>query len=204
MKFGNWTDIQSKLRKKIEEIFNNQNIMELSDYQKREMIFDYLCSTLSYDENLLEEIKTGHAIRDLYSELMSVIDNNIGICNAISQYYKLLLEQVGIKSYAVICDDGTEVNHQLTVVYDSEKDIYSFDDVTSVIVGRGPKEVFFDYDLEMANKQGQGNKEILDNNKWIMYPDSLLSLLVGREKSVYEDISKLPTNISVVREKYHY
>lgn len=204
MKFGNWTDIQNKLHKKIEVIFNNQNIMELSDYQKREIIFDYLCSTLSYDKNLLEEIKTGHAKRNLYEELMSVIDNNIGICNAISQYYKLLLEQVGIKSYAVICDDGTEVNHQLTVVYDSEKDIYSFDDITSVIVGRGPKEVFFDYDLEMANKQGQGNKEILDNNKWVMYPDSLLSLLIGREKSVYEDISKLPTNISIVREKYHY
>ena len=54
-------------------------------------------------------------------ELYDVIYTKVGICNSISQYYKLLLEKVGIKSHCVICDDGTEVKHQMTLIYDKDK-----------------------------------------------------------------------------------
>ncbi len=206
MEFRNWIDIKEKLHRKLEEIFNNQNINELSKYEKRKIVFDFLVNTLKYDFDLLEDIKKGNTKRDLISELNSVIDNNIGICNAISQYYKLLLEELDIRAHAIICDDGTDVNHQLNIVYDEDNDIYSFDDITSVIVGRGSSNTFFDYDLEIANKQGQGNKEVLNDDKWVVLPEEYTDFLVNRSKSKYEDLNGLPSNISSVKQKseYHY
>ncbi|MBR2604040.1 MAG: hypothetical protein IKE10_03395 [Bacilli bacterium] len=206
MEFRNWIDIKEKLHRKLEEIFNNQNINELSKYEKRKIVFDFLVNTLKYDFDLLEDIKKGNTKRDLVSELNSVIDNNIGICNAISQYYKLLLEELDIRAHAIICDDGTDVNHQLNIVYDEDNDIYSFDDITSVIVGRGSSNTFFDYDLEIANKQGQGNKEVLNDDKWVVLPEEYTDFLVNRSKSKYEDLNGLPSNISSVKQKseYHY
>lgn len=139
MEIGNWIEINFKLQKKLEEIFNNYNIESLSDYEKRKIIFEYLCNDLTYDYDLLNDIKLFNErkkriYRNPYLELSNVIDNKKGICNAISQYYKLLLEELGIISYCVICDDGTQINHQLNLVYDNIEETYSFDDITSVIV----------------------------------------------------------------------
>ena len=146
---GNWNEIHIKIQNEIKNIFINYNFDELSKYEIRKVIFYYLCNNLKYDYSLYKKIrkfnisikkglihKDNVLVRNPYLELKNVIDNNIGICNSISQYYKLLLEEVGIKSYCVICDDGTLVNHQLNMVYDEEKDMYSFDDITNVIVGK--------------------------------------------------------------------
>lgn len=200
METGNWNVIKSKLRNKINKIFEDCEIDKLTDYEKRKMIFDYLCRTVSYDYDLLESIiESGLSINKLsrnpYYELASVIDNNVGICNAISQYYKLLLECVGISSYCVITNDGTEVLHQLNLVVDPVNYSYSFDDVTSVIVGRGTDLEFFDYDLEMANKMNQGLVNVMENRKWFILPEVYISYLVGRDNSPTITLDKLPINI---------
>ena len=118
-----------------------------------------------------------------YEELKDVVFNNKGICSSISQYYKLLLEEVGIKSYCVICDDGTPVNHELSLVYDKDSGSYSFDDVTSVIVKRGTEEEFFDYDLEYAKSKNQGKKKIMENEEFYILSEDYINYLLSREKS---------------------
>lgn len=214
---GNWNEIHIKIQNEIKNIFINYNFDELSKYEIRKVIFYYLCNNLKYDYSLYKKIrkfnisikkglinKDNVLVRNPYLELKNVIDNNIGICNSISQYYKLLLEEVGIKSYCVICDDGTLVNHQLNMVYDEEKDTYSFDDITNVIVGSGDLSTFFDYDLETANSLNQGNKEILDDNKWVILEEEYISYLVGKESPKYKTIDKLPSNISMVKQNNSY
>ena len=64
METGNWNVIKSKLRNKINKIFEDCEIDKLTDYEKRKMIFDYLCRTVSYDYDLLESIiESGLSIR---------------------------------------------------------------------------------------------------------------------------------------------
>lgn len=201
-----WKDVQDNLTKTINIIFNGYDISNLSYYEKRKMIFEYLTNTLNYDYDLLNQIKNfeinkSKIIRDPIKELNSVINNNIGICNAISQYYKLLLEVVGIKSYCVICDDGTEVNHQLNLVYDSDNDSYSFDDITSVIVGRGTTEDYYDYDLQFAHSVNQGNKNIMNDQSFVVLPEDYINYLVNREISLSETLERLPENILSVKNK---
>lgn len=207
MEAGNWTEIQTKIKEKIKQIFFCYDMDKLSLYEKRKIVFEYLCNNLSYDFKLLEKIKYNVSNfpkipRNPYTELKSVFDNNIGVCNAISQYYKLLLEEIGISSYCVVCDDGTNVNHQLVVVENAEDDSYSFDDITSVIVDRGTKEEFFDYDLEFANSHNQGNKCISDEEKWVILPEEYIDFLVGRDQSTVRKLDYLPTNIKSHKNKF--
>ena len=207
MEAGNWTEIQTKIKEKIKQIFFCYDMDKLSLYEKRKIVFEYLCNNLSYDFKLLEKIKYNVSNfpkipRNPYTELKSVFDNNIGVCNAISQYYKLLLEEIDIISYCVVCDDGTNVNHQLVVVENIDDSSFSFDDITSVIVGRGTKDEFFDYDLEFANSHNQGNKCISDEEKWVILPEEYIDFLVGREKSKAISLDYLPTNIKSQKNKF--
>ena len=201
MKSGNWDNIRSYLIDKVNIIFKNYDINQLTDYEKRRIIFEYLCNSLSYDFELLEDIRNFNLYRkpvkrNLYLELESVIYNNKGICNAISQYYKLLLEMVGIKAICVVCSDGTEVFHQLNLVYDRENDSYSFDDVTSVIVNRGTMDDFFDYDIMFANSVNQGNKKVIDDIYWVAMPENNVNYLVGRDLTDDEEnFYIIPNNI---------
>lgn len=209
MKEGNiimesWEEINQQLDITIDKIFENYAIHELSEYEKRKIIFDYLCSTLTYDYELLEKIKNAKKYktpvsRNSKKELTSVVTNSHGICNGISQYYKLLLEKVGIKAHCVICDDGTDVNHQLTLVYSDEKDAYSFDDITGVIVGRGTKEEYFDYNLEQANALGQGNRLLITKQYFAMLPDDYIDYVVGRTSHFSGTLKTLPDNIRSIK-----
>lgn len=201
MKVGNWSNIKIKLNETINDIFSGCDIDSLTDYEKRKIIFEWMCNNITYDYNLLSDIKNFNLnrtpiVRELYLELENVIYNSKGICNAISQYYKLLLEEVGIKAYCVICDDGTLVNHQLNLILDQETGNYSFDDVTSVIVNRGTKEEFFDYDLDYANSVNQGNNPVFDDDYWVVLPEEYIDYLVGRPSKVSDDLKKLPSNIT--------
>lgn len=209
MEKGNISEIKMKLESALNTIFYNYNLNELSEYEKRRIVFTYLCENLAYDYLLLKEIKDSNEgkkriIRNPYYELLDVFDNHKGICNAISQYYKLLLEKLGIKSYCVICDDGTSVNHQLNLVYDTLNNSFSFDDVTSVIVNRGTIDEYFDYNLEFANSVNQGNKVILDNEKWVILPEEYVNYLIGREFSIFPTIENLPNNIRAIKQTQTY
>jgi len=206
MEKGNWVEIKKKLQITLEEIFYNYDFQNLSNYEKRKIIFDFLCDNISYDYELLNNIREFHTSkkqvsRNTFLELSSVINKKIGICNAISQYYKLLLEEVGIISYCVICDDGTQVKHQLNLVYDDYHRTYSFDDVTSVIVKRGTNEEYFDYDLETANSFNQGNAEVFKDKKWFILPEEYINFLIGRDRKSDRRLEVLPNNISSIKLK---
>lgn len=195
-----WNSIKDNLIKTINTIFANYDINQLSCYEKRRIIYEYLANTLSYDYDTLDKIndfkKTGNPVaRNNIQELYNVMYNKKGLCNAISQYYKLLLEQVGIKAYCVICDDGTLVKHQLNLVYDDDNDSYSFDDVTSVIVQRGDISDFFDYDIAFANSVNQGKKIIMNSHYFFVLPEDLINYLVKRKESLCEKLVYLPDNI---------
>lgn len=206
MEKGNWFEIRKKLQLTLEEMFYKYDLENLDCYEKRKIIFDYLCDNVSYDYELLKDIRDFNeskkrVSRNPFLELSNVIDKKIGVCNAISQYYKLLLQEVGITSYCVICDDGTPVKHQLNLVYDDCHGMYSFDDITSVIVGRGTKEEYFDYDLESANFYNQGNVEVYKNKKWFVLPNDYINYLIGKEKESAVCLDDLPNNISSIKLK---
>lgn len=203
MEKGDWNKINSKLGMDIKHIFNGYDIDILSDFEKRKIIFEYLSNNISYDFELLDAIREFHinrtpVARDSYLELDSVIFESKGICNGISQYYKLLLEKIGVKSICVICDDGTPVKHQLTLVYNEETDSYSFDDVVSVIVGRGTIDDYFDYDMQTANLHNQGNRFVHNDKKWFILPDSFIYFLIGRDIKNAINIEDMPENIRSV------
>ena len=200
-------DYEKELSQMIKIIFADCNIENLSSYEKRERIFSYLTDTVSYDFELLEKIREKELdkrnvtlIRNPKQELLDVVFYKKGICNGISQCYKLLLEEVGIHSYCVICDDGTDVKHQLNLVYDKENDVYSFDDVTSVIVKRGTKDQFFDYDMESANKLSQFNRVIFEGRKHFVLPETYVNYILGRDKGISPNIDYLPENIASVKD----
>jgi len=200
-----WEEIDKKITLKIEQIFKNKPIYTMSSYERRKTIFEYLCNNVTYDHELLQDIELAKYFNEKLSrnpttELMSVVDKQHGICNAISQYYKLLLEKVGVKSYCVICDDQTEINHQLSLVYNDETNTYSFDDVTSVIVKRGTQEEYFDYDVEQARKLGQGTRILLTHQYFTFLTEEYIDYVVKRKQHPYTTINELPTNIEKVKQ----
>lgn len=93
-------------------------------------------------------------------------------------------------------------------MYDEKNNSFSFDDITSVIVNRGTKEDFFDYDIEDANRLNQGTKELFDNHNWVPLPTELLYYLIGREDSEYLEYennkgyaTSIPTNIKSIKKQ---
>lgn len=216
MKKGNFEEIDKRLYELYDDIFWGINVSELSAIEKRKTIYDYLVQTIKYDYDLLEGIKNNQdnskpkIIRDLSEEIMSVLYKNKGICNAISQVYKLLLEKVNIYSMCVVTTDGTTVPHQLNLVFNKEENTFSFDDITSVIVDRGSAKEFFNYDIVSANSLNQGNSQVMEQSNWIAMPSDLLYYLVGRKdngynnfgyKEVYSDMGlQMPKNIKKINE----
>ncbi len=201
---GNWDLLKEKLELKIKEIFKDKDISKLSKYEVRRTIYDYFCDNLKYDYELLKNMKDPDFYRDggkrePYLEIESVLNDNIGICNSISQVYIMLLEQVGIDSKFIVCDDGIIGTHALTLVYDEEHNIYSLDDITSVIVGRGDKDRFFDYSLTMAGIYGQGNKPIDKDKRWEIVGNGYIDFLVGRTPGRTFLFEEIPSNISSVK-----
>ena len=195
-----WEDISNSLDEMLYKIFLNNNIDELSNFEKRKLIFDYIVNNIDYDYKLLDIIKHNTKVRNnktknfipryIIEEIPKLIKNKIGVCNAISQVYKLLLEKVGIYSMCIICDDTTNIPHQLVLV--KSDDSYSFDDPTSIIVKRGTTKEFFNYDLQSAKENKQKN--------FIGLPSEYVYCIVGRieegeEEKTDDGFLKLPTNI---------
>lgn len=211
MKTANWNLVNSKLDEILQLVFRDYDFEELTSMQKRNLIFNYLANDLQYDYEILEGIKSNYknknnkVARDLSNEVMSVIYDKKGICNAISQVYKLLLEKIGIYAICICCNDSTTVPHQLNLVYNKAENTFSFDDITSVIVGRGTNEDFFNYDIDDANKLGQGNKDVTPGQRWLALPTEMVYFLVGRTDNNFKKFGfaeemgdvgiKLPTNI---------
>ena len=263
MFYGIWDQIRKKLEEENKIIFKDLKVEKLSSYEKRKIIYNYLCENIKYDYSKLFDIYLSTIYPDIeeqifnnkeqfiisvlndyqifdpaaykalkdkvdnmnyekgrnpYLELESVINNHVGICNGISQYYKLLLEINGIYSVCVICDNMTPRNHQINLVYDDENKTYSFDDVTSAIIDKEKKESCFDYDIEMAKELNQGirpvgylishGKEIDDmyDSFGIILSSDVINLYVGKKDKEYlkYELEKnnninLPNNIISMR-----
>lgn len=183
-----WNEMSIILDDMLNKIFNNTDFNSMTNFEKRKRIFDYMVNNVKYDYQLLEDIKFNEKLRknnfsnqndtkfkkrNLTNEVLNVVTKNKGICSSISQIYKMLLDRVNIESICFICNDSTEIPHQLVLV--KEEDICSFDDITSVIVNRGSKEDFFDYDLEDAINYHQTDMFGL--------PSELVYAIVGRDYS---------------------
>ncbi len=200
--------LRQTLINRIKDIFAEVEVDSMSQYQKRQVIFSYLCDSVQYDFSLLDKIAENERItegrlrnrRCPVEELHKAVFDNVGICSSISQYYKLLLEQVGISSYCVVCDNGMPVKHQIAMVYDESSNSYSFDDVTSVIVGLGNKSDFFDYDISKANRNGQGKAPVIDNQNFVILAEEYIDYLVDRRQSFSKPLTRMPINIRSVSE----
>lgn len=214
MRFGNWKELKEKLESINDEIFYSYNTNELSDYEKRRKIFDYLCDNLSYDYLYLNKIisisnkQTTDYSRNPYEEVENVIYNKVGVCNGIAQTYRILLELNNIYSLCVNCDNGMEVSHQLNLVYDKTHYTYSFDDITSVLIGIDSKDNLFDYDKEYASSINQGNKNIMneEDGEWMFLTALYLDTLLGRKSDFYKQFNidngfnwHLPSNIKSIK-----
>ena len=176
-------NIDQMLNKRIQDIFQDKDFGNLSEYEKRNLIFEHVCRNGKYNYRLLDAIKDGMAKRNLYAELCAAINEEEAICNALAGYYKLLLDKIGIYSVCICCNDGTNVPHQLNLVRNADG-TYSFDDVTSVIVKRGKIDDFFDYDIEDAKSLGQGKQFIEGTDEyWIII--SSIYYLIKRDMSQY-------------------
>lgn len=217
-RLGTWEETKKVLELENEKIFENFDINKLSNYEKRKIIFEYLCSKLKYDFAKLESIRKKEK-RDLSEELAKVIFEYEGVCNAIAQYYKLLLEINGIYSACVVCVEPMVENnqityqgHQLNLVYDEENNIYSFDDITMTIIEQCLGDKYFDYDLKSAHEYGQGIKNIdYIEEKWWILPTEFVYAFFERTDTDYlkfgienlDYLSELPLNIKSVKNIQH-
>ena len=192
-------DINKMVDNMLNEIFLGIDINKLSSYEKREKIFAYLANNIKYDFEQFDIILKSHigiakVSRDLRQEFLDPLVNKKGICNGISQVYKLLLEKVGIYSMCVICNIVTEngvVPHQLNIVYNQDNNTFSFDDVTLAII-KGDLNEYFDYDNPENIEERQGVFPI-EKFKWMVFDDDLVNYyakrtntLVKRPESVNE------------------
>lgn len=207
IKWNNITekDINNLLDMTIEKIFEKENIEELSNYEKRKIIYDYLVENKKYNEEYFAGILSNYDkkntkmfSRNLQQEFLEPLISNKGICNGFSQLYKVLLEKIGIFSYCINCmikNENSFVGHQLNLVYDYETETFSFDDITFGII-KNTKIEYFDYDLEEAinKEEKQGYKSIHDNTKWMVIDESIIDYYMKRNKPVMTAPIKLTMN----------
>lgn len=149
------------LNKMYNEIFTSTE--ELTPFEKRNKIFDYMVNNIEYDIDLWKNRIEKHIPKDYRSEVMSVLKEHKGVCNSISLVYKLLLEMTGIYSICVNTYYEKYIGHQMNLV--KMGNVYSFDDITSVIIELGNKDDFFNYDyVDAVYKNKQGALPLLPNS----------------------------------------
>jgi len=215
MNFLDWEEVSMKLDNILKEIFNKKDLDSFSTMEKREKIYNYMVSTISFDYELWEKIKISKTSlnnktpRNSALEIKNILDNKKGICSAISHVYKLLLEKVDIYAICVITDNEQLAAHELVLV--EENNDFSFDDITSALFDKSKK--WFNYDLKDAYDQNQGKKEIMDNKKWVALPTTFVYNVVGRTDNNHEKITeykedvqtfKLPDNILKANQKKEF
>lgn len=189
----NWSEIEPLIEQKLKTIFNNDDYHNLSIYERRKKIYDYLCDTLEFDE---EELYNQN--KDIKKEIMDVLNNNKGICNSISYVYKILLEKVNVYSLVLFCKDEDDMHTILLV--DNGNGTLSFDDISigiysKKISGAGISiEERFDYDLEDAKDMNQGIRKIDSNNNYLILPSESVNYFMGKKDESYKNVK--PKNVN--------
>ena len=83
---------KDKINQLYEDIFYGYNTNDLTNIEKRKIIFNYLTNTLEYDYDLLEGIKLNNLgkgnkfPRYLSNEIMSVLTNKKGVVMLFLKY----------------------------------------------------------------------------------------------------------------------
>ena len=62
-------------------------------------------------------------------------------------------------------------------------------------------EDYYDYDLQFAHSVNQGNKNIMNDQSFVVLPEDYINYLVNREISLSETLERLPENILSVKNK---
>lgn len=194
--------IDNLINKLFYQIFDNKDLKQLSNLEKRLEIYMYLVNHIKYDYLLLETRKKRGPVNN-YQEIVDVLTKDTGICSSISQVYKLLLEKINIESICFCCNDTTEIFHQILLV--KENNSYSFDDITSVIVGRNDLFNCFGYDVSYANM-------VHKQTDFFGLPSEIIDAIIGRKTKKYnerknqEGFVLLPANILSIsgNQKEHF
>ena len=207
--------LNSILKSVLERIFENKTFRDLSNFQRRQCVFNYLVNNNEYDFSLLNDIYSGKK-REYANEITSVLNpevKNKGTCNGFSYAYKLLLDKLQIPCMLTICyiledtvkdleDKGINTNttmierssggqymipHMLVLVQ-NEDGTFSFDDITYAIANKGTEreQDYFNYNYQTAKQSKQVNLEGFDT--------FMLRFIVNNSKDTKSDI--------VFREKY--
>lgn len=197
-----WERIHEKIKNDIKVIFKDYDMNELTDMQKRRIIYDYLYSNITYDSELFVKIAASRLNmierfkRSIPQELYDVVFKKKGVCNSIGQYYKLLLDELDIPSYYVVCnmnktfeEFGFDQNdkiipHALNVVYDIDSDKYSFDDISWAIIKKDLNS-YFDFDLNTAYQNNLGQTEVLKGIKFKIIDELYIDMISGRRDKTH-------------------
>lgn len=185
-------DLKCILKPVVEEIFANKDFKSLSNFQRRQAIFNYLVNHTEYDFDLLNDIYSGKN-REYADELVSVFDpgKKKGVCNSFSYAYKTLLDLLNIPCMLVICNveedsinslkaKGVNTNspmikrnsagkylipHMMVLVQNADG-TFSFDDITYAIFNRGTEKesTFFNYNNQAVKNHNQINLEGFDTD----------------------------------------
>ena len=165
----------NEIDRQFNTIFKGYDINKLDSYTKRKMIYKFLCKNLSYDWNCYYHILKKDVKRNICRELSDTILFNKGVCNSISQYYKILLAKAGVQSSVVITH-----KHAVNYVYNSLTNTYSIDDVTMGVIFNNSS-LFFDYDIKRANLFGQLKRPTLPGMMLVVSSGSFINKLLNEE-----------------------
>lgn len=200
-------DLKCILKPVVEEIFANKDFKSLSNFQRRQAIFNYLVDHAEYDFDLLNDIYSGEN-REYADELVSVFDpeKKKGVCNSFSYAYKTLLDLLNIPCMLVVCNveedsinslkaKGVNTNspmikrnsagkylipHMMVLVQNADG-TFSFDDITYAIFNRGTEKDYFNYDSRLATQYGQVNLEGFDT--------VMLRCIINNSQDTYSDVT---------------
>ena len=199
----------------IEEIFKDEDINNMSKFEKRRKIYSYLVKNKQYDNEYMSGIYSNYHnntnnkrfARNLQQEFLHPMVTEKGVCNGFAQVYKVLLEKIGVYSMCLNCAveyNNEYIGHQLNFVYDDEIDTYSFDDITFGIQNNTTEE-YFNYDDPEEKAQGVGPITKVDSKeiKWAVVGDEYVNLYMKRYFSPLQrpqELKKLfnsPTNMLI-------
>ena len=215
-----WERLHEKIKNDINNIFAKYDLNKLSDMEKRRIIYNYLINNLEYDKDLFFKIAasklglTERYKRNVPQELYDTAFKHKGVCNGIAGYYKLILDELKIPSYYVVCNcvedmknheqeitdygfkitdlnEYENIGHALNLVYDKELATYSIDDISLGIINQDSTN-YFAYDVKKAHLFKQGLSDVLRNMKWLIIDEAYIDAISGRRGNT--DIRKYLIN----------
>ena len=206
---SSWGIVRDKVKTDIENIFKGVDVNSLSFINKRKMIYDYMVNNFTIDTYLADSIKYARStgVRNFYhhaNELKRTAFDHQGLSFGLSVYYKFLLEEVGIGSYYVSYKKDNdkfglnlifqEKNKNDIIFDDEDNDQYYFDDVYLGILNKNT-EKYFNYNIDTANKYGQGVDYLNNSMHWFITDESYICRCLFEVKKSFSKINtSLKTN----------